>query len=54
MCALQEVIKHPPRSFAAALEILLPRLKPKPDVKGVSVEDQESFVSPNILKEGGK
>lgn len=42
---LQEVIKNPPKTLSAALEILLPRLKPNPDVKGVSIEDQESFVS---------
>lgn len=41
----QEVIKEPLKTFSAALDVLLPRLQPNADVKGVSFEDQQSFVS---------
>lgn len=45
VASLQEVVKEPLKTFSAALDILLPRLQPNADVKGVSIEDQESFVS---------
>lgn len=43
--SLQEVIKEPLQTFSAALDVLLPRMKPSADVKGISLEDQQSFVS---------
>lgn len=43
--SLQEVVKEPLQTLSAALDVLLPRLQPKADVKGVSVEDQQSLVS---------
>jgi hypothetical protein len=39
------VIREPLKTLSAALDVLLPRLQPNADVKGVSVEDQQSFVS---------
>ena len=42
---MQEVIREAPRSLAALLEVLLPRLQPRSEVRGVSLEDQQNLVS---------
>ena len=44
-CPLQEVIREAPRSLAGLLEVLLPRLQPRREVRGVALDDQKSFVS---------
>ena len=41
----QEIITTAPRSLAALLEVLLPRLQPRAEVRGVSIQDQQSLVS---------
>lgn len=43
--SFQDAIREPPRSLAALLEVLLPRLQPRAEVRGVSLQDQQSFVS---------
>ena len=40
----QEVIHEAPQSLAALLEVILPRIQPRVEVRGVSLEDQQSFV----------
>ena len=42
---LQELIQETPNSLASLLEHLLPRLQPRAEVRGVSLEDQQNFVS---------
>ena len=42
---VQDVINGPLSTLSAMLEVLLPRIKPRPEVKRLSMEDQQSFVS---------
>lgn len=42
---LDEIITTAPRSLAALLEVLLPRLQPRAEVRGVSIQDQQSLAS---------
>ena len=41
----QELIQETPNSLASLLEHLLPRLQPRAELRGVSLEDQQNFVS---------
>ena len=41
----QELIQETPNSLASLLEHFLPRLQPRAEVRGVSLEDQQNFVS---------
>ena len=42
---LNELIQETPDSLASLLEHLLPRLQPRAEVRGVSLEDQRNFAS---------
>jgi hypothetical protein len=42
---LDEVIRAVPNSLSSLLEVVVPRLQQRSGVKGVSPEDQQSFVS---------
>ncbi len=42
---IQDVIDEPMSTLSAMLDVILPRIKPDPDIKRVSMEDQQSFVS---------
>jgi len=41
----KELIREVPDSLESLLEHLLPRLQPRAAVRGVSLEDQQNFVS---------
>lgn len=45
MFYLQEAISSVPDGYAQLLEVLLPRFQPKYNIKGVTIEDQESLVN---------
>ena len=41
---MQEAVSEVPRTFQDFLDILLPRIRPKPNIPYVSLEDQQSLV----------
>eukprot|EP00118_Oscarella_pearsei_P015113 m.133954 g.133954 ORF g.133954 m.133954 type:complete len:67 (+) comp38129_c0_seq38:138-338(+) len=41
----QETVRSAPKTFSNVLEVLLPRIQPKPNLPGLSIQDQETFVS---------
>ena len=45
----QDVIRDAPKNLNELLEVLLPRLQPRPEVRGVSMEDQQSLVKDRYL-----
>lgn len=47
-CAHQEAISAAPKSLGSLLEVLLPHLQPRAEVKGVSLEDQQALVNAQI------